>query len=187
MIHGEKIENPVTQFIENNKSNNNNNIIHRVLKRCFKQGEEVSKISSGCFIAEPGAAKQVWHTDGPSLALPRHMDLLPYALNVFIPLVDIDSSNGTCFLPGSHLDSRISGPDDLSSSSSSNAYSSHFVSPKVSAGDALIFDYRVWHRGLGNSGSVIRPIVYATYSPSWFVDSGNFSTSRYKKKLEPVF
>ena len=37
-----------------------------------------------------------------------------------------------------------------------------------------------------NTTSDSRPVVYATYAPSWFVDSQNFSASRYKRKLELV-
>ena len=138
---------------------------------------ELRRISSGCFIAESGAAKQNWHTDGPSLA-PAHLDLRPYALNVFVPLVPISGHNGTGFLPGSHLDATIDGPDAV------GRYSAQYVAPKVDVGDVIIFDYRVWHRGLGNSTVETRPVCYATYSPSWFVDTQNFSTARYKRKLD---
>jgi len=223
MIHREYLENPVTEFVEESVSKDDDgdqekhrdsaaaeNIIFKVLEKSFgnksfvKNRESSStnsssafcKISSGCFIAESGAAKQNWHTDGPSLALPHHMDLLPYALNIFIPLINVDSSNGTCFLPGSHLDSSITGPESLTATGSSSSpllrqrqqkYAANFVAPKITAGDVLLFDYRVWHRGLGNSGTATRPVVYATYSPTWFVDSQNFSNSRYKKQLEAVF
>jgi hypothetical protein len=48
-----------------------------------------------------------------------------------------------------------------------------------------MFDYRLGHRGLANSGNECRPIVYCTYAASKegkeFRDSVNFSTKRYHK------
>jgi hypothetical protein len=49
------------------------------------------------------------------------------------------------------------------------------VAPLVVAGDALIFDYRVLHRGKANvSLCTNRPILVLTYSQPWFRDLLNF-------------
>ena len=54
--------------------------------------------------------------------------------------------------------------------------------PCVPAGSAVIFDYRLGHRGLGNRlpGATARPVLYFTYSSRpGFSDDVNFSRRRY--------
>ena len=46
----------------------------------------------GCVASLPGAPGQGWHIDGQQAGL----------VNAFVPLVDIDETNGTEFIPGSH-------------------------------------------------------------------------------------
>mmetsp|Transcript_5469 Transcript_5469/g.11466 ORF Transcript_5469/g.11466 Transcript_5469/m.11466 type:complete len:117 (+) Transcript_5469:479-829(+) len=42
-------------------------------------------------------------------------------------------------------------------------------------GDAIVFDFRVLHRGMANaSPHQWRPILYQTCSRSWFIDDFNF-------------
>ena len=44
------------------------------------------------------------------------------------------------------------------------------------AGDAILFDYRVLHRGLANTTEdVARPLLYFTYGRAWFTDATNYS------------
>ncbi|KPI89817.1 hypothetical protein ABL78_1080 [Leptomonas seymouri] len=125
-------------------------------------------MSSGCFLSLMGSETQNYHTDGPALS--DVVDLFPYAVNVFVPLVPVDSHNGTEFIPGSHF---VSAHEKAKS-----------VRPSVAVGCALLFDYRVVHRGLRNSKLDPRPCYYATYSQSWYNDTYNFSENRYKRKLE---
>ncbi|CBZ23940.1 conserved hypothetical protein [Leishmania mexicana MHOM/GT/2001/U1103] len=125
-------------------------------------------MSSGCFLSLMGSETQNAHTDGPALS--NVVNLFPYAINVFVPLISVDSRNGTEFFPRSHIlgDQR----------------ESKYVSPPVALGNALLFDYRVVHRGLRNAKSDPRPCYYVTYSKSWYQDTYNFSERRYKKRLE---
>ena len=62
--------------------------------------------------------------------------------------------------------------------------------PCVPAGTPIIFDYRLGHRGLGNSSQATRPVVYCTYAAAAngkeFRDSVNFSRRRYHKIGELV-
>ncbi|KAG8346684.1 putative ADP-ribosylation factor-like protein 3A [Trypanosoma vivax] len=127
-------------------------------------------MSCGCFYSLPGSERQVLHTDGPSLSSVE--DLFPYAVNVFIPLVPMDRNNGTEFFPGSHktgwnLKKQKQEP----------------VVPTVPLGKALLFDYRVLHRGMGNLRGTSRPCYYATFSRPWYEDKYNFSSKRYKTSL----
>jgi hypothetical protein len=130
-------------------------------------------MSSGCFLSLMGSETQNYHTDGPALS--DVVDLFPYAVNVFVPLVPVDSRNGTEFIPGS----QVVGEHEKTKS----------VRPSIPLGSALLFDYRVVHRGLRNSHLDPRPCYYATYSQSWYKDTYNFNEKRYRKQLEvsPVF
>ena len=42
------------------------------------------------------------------------------------------------------------------------------------AGDALLFDYRLFHHGGANRSAAVRPILYLVYARSWFEDTHNF-------------
>jgi ectoine hydroxylase-related dioxygenase (phytanoyl-CoA dioxygenase family) len=54
------------------------------------------------------------------------------------------------------------------------------VAVTAAAGDAILFDYRLRHRGLPNKTSdVVRPLVYITYAKPFFRDEANFSLKRY--------
>ncbi|RNF08117.1 ADP-ribosylation factor-like protein 3A [Trypanosoma rangeli] len=128
-------------------------------------------MSTGCFYSLPGSSKQQIHTDGPPLS--SVLDLFPYAINVFIPLVSVDKRNGTEFFPGSH---RIEW-------SSRSLLRKKSIAPVVPFGEALLFDYRVLHRGLANRLGSTRSCYYATFVRSWYEDKFNFSSGRYKTAL----
>ncbi|ESS67039.1 hypothetical protein TCDM_04263 [Trypanosoma cruzi Dm28c] len=138
-----------------------------------RRGMRVKKrlMSTGCFYSLPGSSKQSIHTDGPPLS--SVVNLFPYAINVFIPLVPVDKNNGTEVFPGSHRiewDSRSS-------------LKKKPVTPSIPFGKALLFDYRLLHRGLGNRLSSPRPCYYATFVRSWYEDKFNFSFNRYRTVL----
>ena len=54
----------------------------------------------------------------------------------------------------------------------------------ASPGDAIVFDYRVMHRGRANKGEAWRPILYETFSRRWFVDDYNFPEISLKQAIE---
>merc|ERR1712194_155935 len=94
---------------------------------------------AGCVIAQPGATVQPFHPDGYMAGL----------YTVFLPLVPVTPENGpTQFQPGSQVlvDPEVVIPlawayDDADVEP---------IAPCLAAGEVLIFDYRVTHRGLGN-------------------------------------
>ena len=135
-------------------------------------GDDVVLIHKGSFISMPGAETQVYHQDGVHLTTQTQRPC--HAINVFVPLVDLTMRNGpTEFTLGSH----VLGHED---------YDRDFLeTPTPKAGVPLIFDYRLGHRGLGNSSQQCRPIVYCTYARATegkdFRDSVNFSRKRYHK------
>ena len=114
---------------------------------------------------------QAWHADGPHLfdgvgTLPVH------ALNVFFPLVDLTEENGpTEFVVGSHLHGRGGAPDE----SPEGLRTRRTILAR--AGDAVVFDYRTWHRGSANRSGLDRHVLYAVVGRPWWLDSRNYGQS----------
>ncbi len=138
-------------------------------------GDDATMVHKGAFLSMPGSSAQVYHQDGPHLTTKYQRPC--HAINVFIPLVDLCMQNGpTEFCVGTH----ILGYD---------YYSRDMIDvPLARAGCPVIFDYRLGHRGLGNSSQSPRPIVYLTYTSASkeFRDSVNFSQKRYRKLGELI-
>lgn len=143
----------------------------------FVLGTGVKPMARGIMLSKAGAAEQDWHSDGPPLcadpvtvtpALPVH------ALNVFLPLVPVGPQNGTALVPGSHLATK---EEDLEASG-------EWVVPELAVGDALVFDYRLVHRGQKNDTNQDRPVVYLSYSLPWFTDEANFNSYQYGTRLD---
>jgi len=126
-------------------------------------GSDARLCHAGVILALPGAAGQPWHSDGDHVHDEFHLP--PHALNVFLPLVDCGVRNGaTEFAPRTHLDWRADARP---------------VVVEAAAGDAIVFDWRLKHRGLPHRGAEPRPLVYLTYAAPWFVDDYNFSRDRF--------
>jgi ectoine hydroxylase-related dioxygenase (phytanoyl-CoA dioxygenase family) len=82
----------------------------------------------------------------------------PYAINVFIPLVDITVENGgTEFWLATH---RLNHFEDEQQS----------VVILAKAGQPLLFDYRIRHRGLANRSQQPRPLLYVTFARASYED-----------------
>jgi hypothetical protein len=140
-------------------------------------GDDVVLIHKGAFLSMPGAEPQEYHQDGPHLSTQTQRPC--HAVNVFIPLVDLHMRNGpTEFCLGTQVLGHECFVKD------------RVETPCVTAGTPIIFDYRLGHRGLGNSSQATRPVVYCTYAAAAngkeFRDSVNFSRRRYHKIGELV-
>ena len=48
------------------------------------------------------------------------------------------------------------------------------------AGDVVLMDYRIKHRGMGNNSTEPRPLLYITYAKKGWTDRANFSSRRYR-------
>lgn len=140
-------------------------------------GEDAALVHKGCFLSLPGSETQVYHQDG--LHLNKKCQKPCHAVNVFIPLIDYDMTNGpTEFCLGTHYLGYENYVKDM------------VYTPCVTAGTPIIFDYRLGHRGLKNTSQSLRAVVYLTYSSvasgKEFRDSVNFSRKRYRKLGEFV-
>ena len=110
----------------------------------------------GLLVSLPGAQDQDRHHDAvlfPESALDRVLP--PFALALAIPLVRMDEVTGsTAFWRGSHRQPDVNGEPDFA--------------PVVEPGSALLWDFRVHHRGLANRSSAPRPVLFAVLCRDWW-------------------
>jgi Phytanoyl-CoA dioxygenase (PhyH) len=121
---------------------------------------------------DPAPPAQFWHRDGPSLFADQHHPT--HCFNVFVPLVDVNLTNGTTeFVPGTHEDQRYHQvvADVLLNQAHAEA---GIVRADVEAGSIIVFDIRVLHRGLSNESDQERPVLYFTFSRDWFREQHMF-------------
>jgi phytanoyl-CoA dioxygenase PhyH len=116
-------------------------------------------------VSYPGAGLQHIHRDHTHLFAEPGIsrNLPPYAINVAVPLIDVDALTGpTGVWPGSHL--WPEGPMPAADTITTVA---------LQRGDCLLLDYRTLHTGLPNGGDLVRPIAYMVYARTWFFDEIN--------------
>jgi len=111
----------------------------------------------------PGAELQHYHRDNPLLFSDLINSFLPpYAINLFVPLIEFNEVTGTTRLfPGTHL------------KPSTDAPISEGVDPVVPPGSCLLMDYRLYHQGTPNCSPMIRPMLFCAYHRPWFKDYVN--------------
>jgi len=103
-------------------------------------------------VATPGCPTQSWHADGGHTSLTKHEPC--HVFNVFIPLVDVPLSMGPTELrPGTHYHTRNLTSMMLLAKARKTLRSP--VTPELQMGDALVFDYRILHRGRANMSDVV--------------------------------
>lgn len=186
------------------------------LARAFL-GENCVLSYVGLVLSFPGSADQPFHEDGEPLfqktgdatrsELPEsfcesNVQCPPHAINVFIPLNDVTNDLGpTEFLVSSHLVEKRpdiehilekGAPSSIIENPEGSSYYRcrlrNAVGPLLKAGSALLYDYRVIHRGTGNlSGDLdsCRYMLYMLYSRPWFKDHVNFGkTSIFSPEAE---
>ncbi|MEN9221501.1 MAG: phytanoyl-CoA dioxygenase family protein [Thermostichus sp. BF3_bins_97] len=139
-----------------------------ILKRIL--GPELILSGFGAVVSLPGSADQQVHRDLSHLFGDEMLDaLIPcYALNLLIPLVDVNEENGmTRLWPGSHavFDAHYA---EL-------AKQMPFVDPPLAKGSCLIFDYRLIHLGRANRSDAPRPLLHNTYSRACLRDPVNYN------------
>jgi ectoine hydroxylase-related dioxygenase (phytanoyl-CoA dioxygenase family) len=143
-------------------------LILPILKRIL--GPELILSGLGAVVSLPGSADQQVHRDLSHLFGDETLDaIIPcYALNLLIPLVEVNEENGmTRLWPGSHavFDAHYT---EL-------AQQMPFVDPPLAKGSCLLFDYRLIHLGRANRSPAPRPLLYNTYSRAWFRDPVNYT------------
>ena len=153
-------------------------------------GDDCSLLFQGLVVTEQGTPEQALHADGPhvprewerhepELAARRtapHAQHPCHCLTVFVPLVELTAENGaTAFLPGTHhsaiATAALEAEAAEAGSSSGSGTPARLMLP---AGDAILFDYRLFHAGGANQSARRRPMLYLIYARPWFADTFNF-------------
>ena len=123
-------------------------------------------------ISMPGAGGQQWHVDGGHLSPARHLPA--HAVNVFVALTDITLDMGPTELrPASHFLTRRMAKMMLLAKVKKRLHVP--VTPTMRAGDAVVFDYRVLHRGTPNTSERPRAMLELVYWREGWSDLLNFS------------
>lgn len=127
--------------------------------------------SLGVLVALAGAGDQNRHTDGILFIDVRLDGLLPpVAIALAMPLVPMDEVNGrTEFWRGSHRQGAAEGAADFA--------------PVVQPGSAILWDFRIHHRGLANHSDRPRPVLYAVFCRNWWAEPISLDSPRYQKLL----
>jgi hypothetical protein len=129
-------------------------------------GKDMRLNSFTAVASYPGAPQQQPHRDHDHLfPQPGVAAGLPlYAVNVAVPLIDVDLETGpTGVWLGSHRSGQVvavTGRDMKAS--------------PLQRGDCMLLDYRTLHAGLPNRSVQARPIVYMVYGRRWFFDDINY-------------
>jgi ectoine hydroxylase-related dioxygenase (phytanoyl-CoA dioxygenase family) len=129
------------------------------------------QLSSYTLVAShPGAPWQHVHRDYHHLFADQGVAvrLPPFAINVIVPLCDVDRGTGpTAIWSGSHRwpEGRPTSPQGA-------------VGPETRRGDVVLMDYRTLHAGMPNASDVVRPTLYLVYARPWFFDETNHRQRR---------
>ena len=124
--------------------------------------------------SRPGAQHQGWHSDGQHLGEEAYHDGTghadPYAACVFLPLIDLNVEVGfTQFFLKSHK-SNLAGFGDTS-----HLFLEADFDGTLNAGQPIIYDYRLMHRGMpNNSSSTVRPLLQFLYSKHFYEEKNNY-------------
>jgi len=116
---------------------------------------------AGALPTFPGAKNGGWHRDVYTLFNDENLqlDLPPFYITVLIPLQDLDNYiGGTEFIENSH---RLF---------QSNFEGKMGYIPECRAGDAIVFNGMMYHRGLANYSKNERKMLYIVFCKKWYRD-----------------
>jgi ectoine hydroxylase-related dioxygenase (phytanoyl-CoA dioxygenase family) len=140
-------------------------------------GQDAILEAFGAIVSLSGSEAQRLHPDGPPLFNASISALLPaHALTFALPLIEMNARHGTtAIVPGSH---RWQLPHDEVGAKL----------PFIPIGSALLWDFRLYHRGTPNVSEHVRPMIYATYARDWYQDPVNFKKAGQRRLVfEPEF
>jgi hypothetical protein len=129
-------------------------------------GKDMRLNSFTAVASYPGAPGQQPHRDHdhlyPQAGVAPNLPI--YAVNVAVPLIDVDLTTGpTGVWLGSHRSGRLVAVRDKD-----------MAAQPLQRGDCMLLDYRTLHAGLPNRSGQVRPIVYLVYGRRWFFDDINY-------------
>ncbi len=141
--------------------------------------------------SKPGANHQGWHADGghvegdsdPSWNESNSNTTKvadPYAICIFVPLIDLDHIVGfTQFWPGTHKYKELVGFGPLAEVAKAT------WDGTVRAGEAVVYDYRLIHRGMPNHSNPqsqnnfypYRAVLQLLCRKSWYKEKNNYGNA----------
>lgn len=163
------------QFVSNNVIER----ISRVLEKLIGSVHVEVDCDMSIVYSKPGAPNQGWHADGDHQkgasdagwdknGWQTHLSD-PYALCLFVPLIDLDDDTGyTQFWPASHRNKGLMGFGALAEIAQAT------WDGKCKAGDAIWYDYRLMHRGMRNASTLLRPVLQLLFRSKWYVEKRNY-------------
>jgi Phytanoyl-CoA dioxygenase (PhyH)/SEC-C motif len=129
-------------------------------------GKDMRLNSFTVVVSHPGSPRQHAHRDNDHLfSEPGVGPGLPvYAVNVAVPLIDVDLQTGpTGVWLGSHRSGQVI-----------SVQNQEMKASPLRRGDCMLLDYRTLHAGMPNLGTQPRPILYLVYARRWFFDDVNY-------------
>ena len=128
----------------------------------------VRDLFSGCVLSMSGAPAQWPHRDGTDDGM----------FNCFVPLVPLAeiSAGPTEFALGTHVGDPL--PPRSVYDVTTSAGPPRVTSSPLAAGDLVLFDYRVLHRGLANTCERPRPVFYLALGKPGRLDTSNFPATQ---------
>ena len=139
----------------------------QLARKLLGKGPELD--SFGLLVSLPGAEDQTPHPDA-LLFSDQGTDCLlpPFAFALVMPLVAMDRVSGsTAFWRGSHRKPQVTGEPDFA--------------PEIQPGSALLWDFRVVHRGLANRSAAPRPVLFSVLCREWWREKVSLQATRYEK------
>ena len=159
-------------------------VILSILKQHPNYKEEDDKkynLLQSMLISAPGSQTQKFHIDTMHLNAKegdKDEHLTAHIINVFIPLINIttDDLGPTELVPQSHKETRYMYNPKTRSKAKQMFEMPRPVSPLMNVGDALMFDFRILHRGLANTSlrNINRPLLVLAFSIPSFHDTANW-------------
>jgi|TARA_Y100000310_G_scaffold161476_1_gene161348 hypothetical protein len=128
-------------------------------------------------------ARLGWHQDSGRLNLDLETEPRPrISLKVGFFLTDTSEPDRGNFhvIPGSHLKNRLDLPDDHTEEHPKA------VPVLAAAGDAVLFDRRIWHAGGHNRSRITRKVLFYGYSYRWLKPRDNMTVAHYMDRSDPV-
>jgi ectoine hydroxylase len=124
-----------------------------------------------------------WHQDSGRLNIDIETEPRPrisVKVGFFISDTSVPGRGNFHVLPGSHLQSRVDLPDDPHSDPDGA------VPVLAGAGDAVIFDRRIWHAGGQNFSDITRKVLFFGYSYRWLKPRDDMTVAHYLERSDPV-
>ena len=129
----------------------------------------------GAITAFPNAPTQNIHLDhSPLFPESTTLDAFfpPYAVHLSIPLIDLNEKTGTTAVWENSHRKPLENLEALKKWKCPPYEGASL--PYMNAGDCLLTDFRLYHRGMENKTDYPRPFLYMVFCRNWFHDGMNY-------------